>query len=246
MKKVRDWVFTIPFFIAFGLIIAVYDLAMRVARRISPRAMGNVVASLQKSLVAALRICGTRIVVERHPDVQPNTPYLILTNHQSMYDIPLFGAELSTNHVKYVSKRELGGYIPSISYNLKYGGNALIDRGDRRQAIEAIRDLARRVERDAVAALIFPEGTRARDGQPAHYRTAGAKALLQSAPDIEVLPAAVDGTWFLRIDERGPIPFGTTVRIALGQPIARKPDDEIELIEQSEKWMHARLNDWRS
>jgi 1-acyl-sn-glycerol-3-phosphate acyltransferase len=246
MRKARDWLFTIPFFIAFGLIVVVFDLAMRVARRISPKAMGNVVSGLQKSLVAALRICGTKIVVERHPDVKPGTPYVILTNHQSMYDIPLFGAELFSNHVKYVSKRELGGYIPSISYNLKYGGNALIDRGDRRQAIEAIRDLGRRVQRDGVAALIFPEGTRARDGQPAHYRTAGAKALLQSAPDVEVIPAAVDGTWILGIDEGGPVPFGTTIRIALGRPLARRPNDEVELIEQSEKWMHARLDDWRT
>ena len=246
MGKVRDWVFTIPFFVAFALILVVYDVALRVVRRIRPTAFANVVSSLQRSLVRCLRITGTKVIVERHPDVKEDTPYLILTNHQNMFDIPLFGDVLYTNHVKYVSKRELGRYLPSISYNLQHGGNALIDRGDRRQAITAIKELGERAQRDGVAALIFPEGTRARDGVPGPYRTAGAKALLRAAPDIEVLPAAVDGTWVLGRNNFTPIPFGETVRLALGSPRPRQPGDEIEQIESAEKWMQAQLEQWRS
>ncbi len=245
LRTIRDWAFTIPFFVAFGLILAVYDLAMRVGRRLGPRAMATVVSSLQRSLVRAIRICGTRLEVERDPGIQPGKPYLILSNHQNMFDIPIFGSELYGNFVKYVAKIELGGFIPSISYNLKYGGNALIDRSDRRQAVAAITELGRRAESDGVAALIFPEGTRARDGNPAPYRVAGAKALLRAAPNVPVLPAAIDGTWKLGRNNFTPVPFGTTVRIALGAPIQREPEDELVLINQAETWMRAKLDEWR-
>ncbi len=245
LKTIRDWVFTIPFYIAFGLIIVVYDIAMRIARRFGSRAMSTVVASLQASLAASLRLCGTRIEVERDPAVKGHTPYLILTNHQDMMDIPLFGAELFSNFVKYVAKIELGRYIPSISYNLKYGGNALIDRSDRRQAISAITELGERVASEGVAALIFPEGTRAKDGVPGPYRIAGAKALLKAAPDVPVVAGAIDGTWRLGQKRFAPVPFGTTVRIAIGPPMSRTADDEVELIQTAESWMLAKLAAWR-
>ncbi len=245
LKTIRDWIFTIPFYIAFGVIIVVYDGAMRIARRIGPRAMSTVVASLQKSLARSLRICGTKIEVERDPAVRGNTPYLILTNHQDMMDIPLFGAELFSNFVKYVAKIELGGYIPSISYNLKYGGNALIDRSDRRQAISAITELGERVAADGVAALIFPEGTRAKNGEPGPYRIAGAKALLRAAPDVPVLAGAIDGTWKLGRNRFAPVPFGITVKMAIGAPMDRSADDEVALIQAAESWMLSKLEEWR-
>ncbi|NND12868.1 MAG: 1-acyl-sn-glycerol-3-phosphate acyltransferase [Acidimicrobiia bacterium] len=245
LKNGRDWIFTIPFYVAFGLTLAVYDIAMRIARRFGTRPMSVVVSSLQRSLVRAIRICGTRIEVERDPAVKGHTPYLILTNHQDMMDIPLFGAELFSNFVKYVAKIELGGYIPSISYNLKYGGNALIDRSDRRQAISAITALGERVASDGVAALIFPEGTRSKDGVPGPYRIAGAKALLRAAPDVPVVAGAIDGTWHLGRNRFAPVPFGTTVRIAIGAPMARSADDEVALIQAAESWMLSKLAEWR-
>ena len=42
-------------------------------------------------------------------------------------------------HPKFISKKELGKGIPSVSYNLKYGGSALIDRKDPKQALPEIK-----------------------------------------------------------------------------------------------------------
>jgi 1-acyl-sn-glycerol-3-phosphate acyltransferase len=44
-------------------------------------------------------------------------------------------------HCKFVSKKELGKGIPSVSYNLRHGGSALIDRKDPKQAIPEIKKI---------------------------------------------------------------------------------------------------------
>ena len=65
MRRVRDWVFTVPFLIAFGLTLLFYDLVGRIVRPFSLRGFEYVMAALQRTLMNCFRICGTRIRVER-------------------------------------------------------------------------------------------------------------------------------------------------------------------------------------
>ena len=105
MQRVLDWLFTVPFLLAFGLILAVFDPLQRLARLFGQRPQEIVAGALQRCLLWAFRICGTRIEVERSPAIRPWTPYLIVANHQSMFDIPIFGGLLFSNFPKYISKR---------------------------------------------------------------------------------------------------------------------------------------------
>jgi 1-acyl-sn-glycerol-3-phosphate acyltransferase len=174
-------------------------------------------------------------------------PYLIIANHQSMFDIPLFGALLVHNFPKYVSKRELAKWIPSISYNLRRGGNALIDRDDRAGATRAIRELARQVTERGVSAVIYPEGTRARQGKLGRFRPAGALALLDEAPEIPVVVVAIDASWRLLQFNLLPIPFGVTVRVSIGAPIERHPDeDRAALLADTRSRIEKTLERWRA
>src|SRR6266849_6371886 len=154
LTRTRDWIVTFPFFLVFGVILLIFDVAQRIARLFGQRPQEYVAGALQVVLVWAFRICDTRLQVERSPRVRPRTPYLIVANHQSMFDIPIFGALFFTNFPKYVSKQSLAKWIPSISYNLRRGGKALIDRGDTEQALGAIRQLAAEVESRGVSAVI--------------------------------------------------------------------------------------------
>jgi 1-acyl-sn-glycerol-3-phosphate acyltransferase len=187
-----------------------------------------VVNGLQKSLTASLRLCGTRFHVERAGELALGRPALFVSNHQSMFDIPILGAILSRHYLKFVSKRELARrWIPSISYNLRRGGNALIDRGDRAGAVEAIRKLGEEeVVGRGVSAVIFPEGTRARGGVLGPFRPQGTFALMAAAPDAPVVPVAIDSAWRLLQHSLRPVPFGTRVRVFIGAPIERSPDED--------------------
>ena len=247
MRHIRDWIFTVPFLGAFGFALAVFDPAQRVARLLGSRPHELVVGALQLCLLWAFRICGTRLRVERSPLVKPWTPYLLVANHQSMFDIPIFGGLLFSNFPKYVSKRELARWIPSISYNLRRGGNALIDRGDRAQALDAIRDLGQRVRARGVSAVIYPEGTRARAGQLGSFKSGGTLELLAAAPDIAVVPVTIDESWKLLRHNLLPVPFGTQIRVHIGAPIPRAPDeDRSALLERVRDEIESTLERWRA
>jgi 1-acyl-sn-glycerol-3-phosphate acyltransferase len=225
----------------------VFDPLQRVARLFGPRPHEVVVGLLQASLLAALRLCGTRVEVERSPAVAARTPYIIIANHQSMFDIPILGALLFSNFPKYVSKRELARWIPSISYNLRRGGNAVIDRGDRVQAEQAIRDLGARAQERRVSAVIYPEGTRARTGELGHFKRAGTLALLEAAPQLDVLPVAIDGSWRLLCHNLLPVPFGVRIRLRLSHPIPRGAANDGPLVfERARAEIESSLRLWRS
>jgi 1-acyl-sn-glycerol-3-phosphate acyltransferase len=242
-----DWIVTAPFLIAFGLVLAVFDPIQRLTRLFGSRPHEFVVGLMQVSLIGALRICGTRFQVERSGEVAPHTPYLIVANHQSMFDIPILGAFLFTNYPKFVSKRELAHWIPSISYNLRRGGHALIDRANRRQAVTAIRGLGNQAQERGVSAVIYPEGTRARGGQLRPFKTAGALALLQAAPALAVVPVAIDESWRLLTRNLFPVPFGVRVRVYFGAPIPRQgADDGASIVERAQAEIEGKLRQWRA
>ena len=247
MQHALNWLFTVPFLLAFGAILAVFDPLQRVARLFGQRPQEIVAGALQTSLVWAFHLCGTRIQVERSPAIRPWTPYLIVANHQSMFDIPIFGALLFSNFPKYISKRSLARWIPSISYNLRRGGNAIIDRDDREQALGAIRALGEQVRTRRVSAVIYPEGTRARHGALGEFKPKGFLELLDAAPDVEVMPVAIDNSWKLLRHNLFPVPFGTRVRVHFGQPIARRAgEDGAALLARVRAEIDGVLESWRA
>lgn len=246
VRALRDWLFTVPFLLTFGLLLLVFDPAQRIARLFGRRPQEYVAGALQWSLVKAFGVCGTRLEVERSPSVRPYTPYIIIANHQSMFDVPIFGALLFTNFPKYVSKRSLARWIPSISYNLRRGGNAIIDRGDPEQALGAIRQLAAEVRERGVSAVIFPEGTRGRHGELGKFRPRGTLALLEAAPETAVVPVCIDQSWRLLRHNLLPAPFGVTVRVWIGDPIARRRgEDPDALLATVEATIRTRLQHQR-
>lgn len=247
MRRLLDWIFTIPFLLAFGLLLGVFDPLQRIARLFGQRPQEYVVGALQRCLLWAFALAGTRLEIERNPGVKPWTPYLIVANHQSMFDVPIFGGLLFSNFPKYVSKKSLARWIPSISYNLRRGGNALIDRNDRDQALGAIRQLGRQVRERGVSAVIYPEGTRARHGSLGEFKPKGFLELLDAAPGVAVLPVAIDNSWKLLRYNLLPVPFGTRVRVYMGKPIHRHAgEDGSALLERVREEIAGVLDRWRS
>ena len=246
MRGILDWVTTILFLPMFGLVLVVFEVVQRAAKAFGKRPHDYAVACMCTSLVAAFRLTGLRLRVERNPGVQPHRSYVIISNHQSMFDIALLGYIFFTNFPKYVSKRELARRIPSVSYNLRRGGNCIIDRHDPAQALTAIRALGARVERNGVSAVIFPEGTRARRGELGAFKPRGSLALLEATPTTEVVPVTIDESWRLMRANFFPVPFGTRVRVRVGAPIARRPGEDHEaLLERVRNEIAATLADFR-
>jgi len=239
MRTVRDWLFSIPTVIAFGLTLVVFDVAGRIALLFGLRPFEWVMAGLQKTLLTVFLISGVRFDIEGLDRFEPTGAYIFVSNHQSMYDIPIFGGILVRNFPKYVAKQSLARRIPSISLNLRRGGNALIDRGDKDNALAAITEMAENCQRRDVSAVIFPEGTRSRDGSLGDYRSAGLGALMEGAPGLQIIPTVIDGSWKVFANNMFPIPFGTRVRVEFGEPVARRTTEDADSVA-------ARCQDWAS
>lgn len=236
MKKILSWALTVPFALVFGAILLIFDIAGRIVRPFSMRGFEWTMAGLQWSLLAAYRLFGTKITVERPEDLKPSTPYAILSNHQSLLDIVMIGGVLASNFPKYVAKKELSHGIPAVSLNLKWGGNALIDRDDPRQALRAIKEMAETAQERGVTAVIFPEGRRSKDGGLLPFKAAGARTMLKAADQLPVVPALISGSW--RLNKLFPYTPGVKVTIRFGSPIPRQPGDDAALVDQVESWMH--------
>ena len=246
MRKIRDWLLTIPFLIAFGLTLLVFDIAGRVVRPFSLRGFEVVMAGLQRTLMELFRISGTRVEVERSPLLEAKRGYALISNHQSLFDIAVIGGLLPRNYPKYVAKKELGRWIPSISLNLRKGGNALVDRKDRIGSMRAITTMARIAQDRDVSVVIFPEGTRSRDGEMLGFKPAGTRALLAAADQLAVVPVAIDGSWRLLLHNLLPVPFGTKIRVRFGDPIKRAKGDAEAVALAAEAWIRDTLAGWRA
>lgn len=133
-------------------------------------------------------------------------PLIIASNHQSLFDIIGMAWFLRKHHLKYVSKIELGKNIPSISFNLRNSGSALIDRKNPKQALPELKKIAEYIQKYNRTAVIYPEGTRTKDGRPKEFAASGLKILCKYAPDAYVVPITINNSW--KVNRYGHFPLG--------------------------------------
>lgn len=95
----------------------------------------------------------------------PPGRYVVVSNHQSTADIAILPWALRSLNVKFVAKEELGKYIPTVSMALTHWGSALITREATRDDLIRIKEMARGLAHWEASVVVFPEGTRSRDGR---------------------------------------------------------------------------------
>ena len=151
--------------------------------------------------------------------IENSLPVIIVSNHQSMADIPPIMWYFRKHHVKFVSKKELGKGIPSVSYNLRHGGSVLIERKNPRQAIIAIRNFSDYIESNNRAAVIFPEGTRSRDGKPKPFQTKGLETLIKYIPSAVIVPVTINNSWETLRYGKFPMGIGNHLTFKAHKPV---------------------------
>jgi 1-acyl-sn-glycerol-3-phosphate acyltransferase len=163
---------------------------------------------------------GTTYTFENREVIPTGVPIIFVANHQSLYDIVGIIWYLRRFHAKFVSKKELGKGIPSVSYNLRHGGSVLIDRKDPKQAIPVIKGLGEYIEAHTRSAVIFPEGTRSKNGQPKEFAQSGLKILCKYAPSAYVVPISINNSWKMVKFGAFPMGLGNSLQFIIHEPIA--------------------------
>lgn len=236
MKKLAGYLLTPVYLFVFGFLLLIFHPIQVVCRWIGGYPLRKKsVDILNFMLVYSLKIMGARIRFRGFDQLPEGRPFLIVSNHQSTFDIPPIVWAFREHHPKFVSKKELGKGIPSISYNLRYGGSALIDRKNGRQAILEITKLGKHIEKENYCASIFPEGTRSKTGIVKRFQHAGIASLLRAAPSALIVPFVINGN--SRLMEKGyyPLQFGTHLNYTVLPPIDPAGRDVKELTEEIEQ-----------
>lgn len=129
-----------------------------------------------------------KIEFEGKQNVQKGNTYIIVSNHQSAFDIVLL--HRIKMHFKWVAKRELFR-VPFIGWNLWLNRHIVIDRASIRGARKMILE-AQKILSMGSSVLIFPEGTRSRDGAIKRFKD-GAFTLAKKT-NLPILPIVINGS----------------------------------------------------
>jgi 1-acyl-sn-glycerol-3-phosphate acyltransferase len=157
-------------------------------------------------------------------------PYIFVSNHASMFDIPTVFMALK-GKVNIVFKKELT-YVPIWGWALRYGHFIMIDRSNPRKAMASIERAAQSI-RNGSSVILFPEGTRTMDGKLQPFKR-GAFSLAAKA-GVPVVPLTINGTFTI-------MPKGSynikpaNISVVLGKPISTSglhgKDGELKLMKQ--------------
>lgn len=193
--------------------LVLFDILQRIGALLGPEGHFKALLGLHYSLRGLLSLIGGRVVVDGTENIPKNGPLIIVSNHQSLLDIPLLHLVFRNHRPRFVSKKELAKWIPSVSFNLRYGESAVIDRENPRQAIPELKRVAKKMLEKDFSIVIFPEGTRARNGELKDFHAAGLTVLLKELPQAPIVPVVIDGSWKFSYRPLGPAPRGTTINI---------------------------------
>lgn len=122
-------------------------------------------------------------------NLRPGETYLVMSNHQSLYDIPVIFQAIGPN-VRMIAKRELF-HVPIFGGALAAAGFIALDRRDRKEAIRGLQR-ARALLASGTHVWIAPEGTRSRTGDLLPFKK-GAFYLAFEA-GLPILPVTLSGT----------------------------------------------------
>lgn len=219
----------VPVYKAIGYTL---DISMRFLAR---AAVGQATHDFQRQLIDSywrriFEAGNARLRVSGREHLDPDTAYVVMSNHSSLLDIPaLFGA--FPGLLRMVTKEELTK-IPIWGHALKKAGFIPINRKDRERAIAQL-EIAKRNLQGGVSVWVAPEGTRSRTGELGPFKKGGFHvALGLGAP---IVPTWIEGARDVLEPDGFVVHYGGDVHVCFGRPIdtaGEGPEDIEALMEE--------------
>ena len=154
----------------------------------------------RRMIATVHRFCGLRYSADTGSVGTLPRRFIMLSNHQSLADIPMLVAAFPRHPPKFIAKRSLFRGIPTLSRCLRYGEHAAIDRRGpfrpTRRALIRLAQLDRHTDPGSpyppCSFAVFPEGTRSRDGRVARFYRAGTRVMAEQT-GLPIVAVALDG-----------------------------------------------------
>jgi 1-acyl-sn-glycerol-3-phosphate acyltransferase len=168
-----------------------------------------------------LRTTGVRVDVVGLDRLVPGRTYVFVANHQSIYDIPILFWSLPYQ-LRIIAKESLGNF-PFLGWHLRRTGHMLVDR--RRPDRSRIFSWAARLTSAGLSLIIFPEGTRSRDGRVARFK--GGSFLLALEAGLPIVPLSIVGSRHIMLKGRLATSPGT-VRLVVHDSIETRAMTDLD------------------
>jgi len=179
--------------------------------RVDKHACDERLAGWSKKVV---RNAGIELDVEGLENYDPTSRLVIMSNHQSFYDVPVLFAVLGGN-LRMVAKKELFA-VPIFSRAMREAGFIEVDRSNRQRALDSMK-VARDTLAKGVNVWIAPEGTRSKTGELGPFKKGGFYLAFESK--LPVLPVSLSGTRDALGASALLSSYGARVRVTIGPPI---------------------------
>ncbi len=147
-------------------------------------------------------------------ELEPNRPYMLMSNHRSFYDIPLLVAAFPYS-LRMIAKKELFR-VPIWGAGMNAAEFVSMDRTNREKAQRSL-EKARRLMQDGVMLWIAPEGTRSRNGQLQPFKKGGFLLALQTGATI--IPVGLRGTEQIMQPDSYRLTLGCSTEVHVGTPV---------------------------
>ena len=128
-----------------------------------------------------------KISIENKQKIRRNTPYILISNHQSILDVALL-LQLYIRF-RWVSKIELVG-VPVLGWVIRMNKHIVVRRGDK-QSIVQMAQACKRSLSEGISIFMFPEGTRSEDGTLKPFKDGA--FILAKENGVTILPVLLDG-----------------------------------------------------
>lgn len=173
-------------------------------------------------------LSGTRMYVRGKERLKKGRSYIIMSNHQSLFDVWALIGRMPLQ-LRWVVKSSIKK-MPLFGLALERMGHIYVDRKRLKDTSNGLNSAVQKI-RKGVSIVIFPEGTRSKDGMLQKFHRGGAAIAIQSG--VPILPVTVNGSRFV-------LPKGTLalmpgkIEMIIGEPIdptrftEEKKDDLIE------------------
>lgn len=162
----------------------------------------------------------------------PDGPFILMSNHQSNFDILSLIAAIP-RRIYWIAKKELFD-IPIFGPSMRRGGYIPLDRSDGRKALKSM-DNAADIIRRGSSVVMFPEGTRSRDGRLLPFKRGG--FMLAVRAGVPVIPVTINGSG--RVNPGGAIRlYSGNITITL-HPQINIPDGMKK--NEAEEWLMERV-----
>jgi 1-acyl-sn-glycerol-3-phosphate acyltransferase len=167
-----------------GGFLMLADLVQRLAivplAWLSPVRRDRVLASWQRwiagSLIVLIRVVGGGRF-EPLPTIPSDSGVLVLMNHQSLLDIPIVVRSFENGYPRIVTRKRYARWVPVVSKMIKLYDYPVVDpMGGMKRQLNMLRSVARDPR---VPIVVYPEGTRSRDGALLPFRRGAVDTLLR-------------------------------------------------------------------